>query len=408
MILSKTVMVNPTGKAVKYYRDKGYNAQYNIPIEIKVEDLLPQSHISILIKCDDCGKEFFVKNDNYHRIMSETGKYICKKCGFKKKDLTNLERYGTTNVSALPKIREKIKNTCLEKYGVEHPSQNSDVKEKTRGICLERYGVDAPIKSPNVKEKMEKTNLERYGVKNGSQSEQAKLKFKQTCNEKYGGGNPLASKEVKEKLKNNLLEKYGVENISQIDWVKEKKKEQSLLKYGVENVLQSPEVRQKQRQSLYLNGNVETSSQQKAIYDLYSSVYPEVKLNYPIERFSGDIIIEDIDLEIDYGGHNLSVKIGRLTQEEFNQKQLIRDKIVKAQGYKIVRFISEQRKIPSDAVLLDMLEQTKQYFADHPEHSWREWHIDDGIYRDAEHKEGEPYDYGELNTIKKTDAESVA
>ena len=121
--------------------------------------------------------------------------------------------------------------------------------------------------------------------------------------------------------------------------------------------------------------------------------------------YSLDIAFPDLEIAISYdgGGHNLSVKLGNKTEEEFNQEEIIRNNILKRNGWKQIHIISINDKLPSDEILLQMLDISKRYFKDYPNHSWFEWLIDDGIYRNAEHKDGVLFDYGILRCIKAED-----
>lgn len=38
-ILTKEIEVNPSGKMIKYYQEKGYDAKYHELLMVKVEDL---------------------------------------------------------------------------------------------------------------------------------------------------------------------------------------------------------------------------------------------------------------------------------------------------------------------------------------------------------------------------------
>jgi hypothetical protein len=111
--------------------------------------------------------------------------------------------------------------------------------------------------------------------------------------------------------------------------------------------------------------------------------------------------------EVDGGGHNLSVKLNKISQNDFEEKERIREMVIVRNGYKICRIISSKDNYPSDQILLQMLEDAKQYFSDYPNHSWMNFDIDNGIIRNAENKEGKPYDYGQLRKIKKTNMESA-
>ena len=125
-----------------------------------------------------------------------------------------------------------------------------------------------------------------------------------------------------------------------------------------------------------------------------------VYMNFPISRFSADIcfVNEKLDIEVDFGGHNLSVKLGQLTQEEFDRKELIRDKVIKSKGYKIIRIKSKSDLLPSDSILLQMLNDARNYFST-TQHSWCIFDIDKSLLFNAENKNGIPYNYGSLRTI---------
>ena len=225
-----------------------------------------------------------------------------------------------------------------------------------RETCLRIYGVDNPVKLKEVRNRMAATSLQRYRTVH-----------------------PLQSKEIKEKQQQTVRNIYGVDNVSQLS-----------------------EVREKIAQTFYKNNSTPTSKQQLYIFNLYQSMNPVTQLNYPISRYNADICIinEKLDIEIDFGGHNLSVKTGELTQEEFDQKEIVRNNIIKREGYKIMRIISLKDLLPQDSTLLQMLDDARNYFSLYPQHSWIEFSIDTSTVRNTEHKNGIPYNYGALRTIK--------
>ena len=200
-----------------------------------------------------------------------------------------------------------------------------------------------------------------------------------------------------------MLEKYGSKNPNQVLSIREKMHKTNIERYGGISPFCSEDVKLKCRESMYKNSTVSTSTQQIEIYNIIKSEYPQTELNYPIgKKFSGDIVIDNIDFEVDYGGHNLSVKLGEITQDVFDKKEMFRDKIVKSCGYKVIRLIADNtRKIPSDEILLKILEQSKEYF-NTTNHTWVEYNIDTSLMRNAENKEGVFFDFGELRKIKKT------
>lgn len=201
----------------------------------------------------------------------------------------------------------------------------------------------------------------------------------QTCVNHFGVDNPLKSEEVREKIKRTSLEKYGYTTPSQF-----------------------PDIKEKVAKTFYMNGTTPTSKQQYYIFNLYKLINSTIELNFPISYYNVDICFteEKITIEYDGGFHNGQVKMGNITQEEFNRKEIIRNSIIKKEGYKQIRIISSKDLLPSDEVLFKILNYAKQYFFDYPNHSWIEFDIDTSSINSAEYKNGIPYDYGKLRKIK--------
>lgn len=85
-IITKEVEVKPSGKMIKYYREKGYNAEYHKPIMVKVEDLPEKSNVKIQVLCDYCEKEIIsVEYNKYLNSLKTLDKYSCKNCKRKKR-----------------------------------------------------------------------------------------------------------------------------------------------------------------------------------------------------------------------------------------------------------------------------------------------------------------------------------
>lgn len=358
-ILTKEVEIKLWGSTVKYYNDLGYAGNHGDIVTVKINDLPNSSKANIEILCDLCKEnKMIVKYDTYNRVIKNTGSYVCKECSHKKQSRTNQEKYGTPIVSKSNVIKEKIKQTNLARYGVDNYGKTKECHEKIKETCLEKYGVEHYAKLQEVKDKRVKTNLERYGVENASSFLKTKEKLKQT----------------------------------------------NLQKYGVPYTLQSVEVREKICQTLYKNGTQKTSKQQLYLYSLYGG-----ELNYPIKYYDVDICFpnEKIYLEYDGGGHDLRVTLGRLTKEEFNQKEIIRNNVLKKEGYKRIKIVSKLDLLPSDQILLQMLQEARNYFSQYPNHSWYEFNISTSTIRNAEHKDGIPYDFGTLRTIKDSDLDNI-
>lgn len=382
MLLTKEVEVRPTGKMIQYYKDKGYDAYHLKPIMVKIEDLSEKSNVYVDVLCDYCNNEILhIKYVTYRRGIGNINKYACKNCSQKKLEDVLYALYGVKNSSQVSNASEKKIKTCIEKYGVVHHSMTNEYKEKFKSTMLERYGVDNAMKSNVFLKKSEQSCLEKYGTLHPSQSKEIKEKIKNTCLEKYGYDNPLKSPEIWDKIRHT-----------------------NNLKYGVNTPFESKEIQNKIAQSFYANSSQKASKQQRYICNLYQGV-----LNYPVKYYNVDIYLSDDNLIIEYDGgfHMGNVITGRETQEEFDQKEIVRNNVIKNEGYKQMRIISSKDFLPSDSILLQMLEHAKQYFLDYPSHSWIEFNIDTSSVRNAEHKDGVFYDYGELRRIKKSDTSDV-
>ena len=304
----------------------------------------------------ECGyhTEIEVKIEDLQKTSRAIVNIRCDYCG---------EKYK------IPYVVYTKSTSSLNKYACKN-CKNKKEKE----IFLQKYGVNNPSKIKEFQEKVYKTNLERYGVKHPLQNRDILNKRNETCIERYGTTNPLS-----------------------LECFKEKSKQRNLEIRGVENPGQSLEVRKKMINTLYKQGTQKVSIQQKYLHNLYGG-----QLNYPVGYFNVDICIEDkIIIEYDGGGHKLNVITGRETQEEFDQKEIVRYNVIKNKGYKQIRIISEKDYLPLDEILLQILEQAKEYFKT-TIHTWVEYNIDSSTMRNAENKEGIYYDYGDLRKIKKT------
>ena len=449
-IISKTVKVFPRGKSVSYYKEKGYDTKYEEELEVKVQDLSTCSTTLILVSCDYCGKliEPMRYVDYNRQTKNGTKKCCCSDCVSLKREETMLEKYGHRNALQVPEIKEKIqskkqKKTLMKNYGVENPSLSKEIQEKRKQTFIDRYGVENPLLNQEIRwkatqtildrygvenvffnkeirdkrnmtlverygtlyplqneecfEKMKKTNMEKYGAEFIPQLEETKQKVKQTSLKKYGVENPFQSEEVQEKIKKTNMEKYGVECLLSLPSFHKRSREIEMERYGVYHHLQNPEILAKQKETFYKNGTCPTSKQQNYLHKLYGG-----ELNYCLKMYNLDIYLpnEKINIEFDGSGHSLGVKRGNITQEEFDRKEIIRNNTIKRENIKQMRIISPNDKLPSDDILLQMLQDARQYFSDCPSHSWIEFNISTSSIRSAEYKDGVFYNYGELHTVK--------
>jgi len=83
----------------------------------------------------------------------------------KKREATNLERYGHVNPFSNESVKRKIRQTTLKHYGAENIAATEHYRKSVEKTATERYGsVEAFNQS--MLAKRTKTNLERYGVEN--------------------------------------------------------------------------------------------------------------------------------------------------------------------------------------------------------------------------------------------------
>ena len=436
-LITTEVEVTVNNRNIKYYESLGYvipkhHSPYaknqdkmaydtNAKIIVKVSDLPKNSHYKIDCTCDYCGRLLHIKYQDYNKAINATIKKVCcKQCLGKKNVESNLINYGCENVMQVNEIQQKQLKTCmehwgvpyyaqtdkfiddykahnLEKFGVEWVFQNDEIKEKAINTCREHWGVDNPFQSDEIKQKINATLLQQYGTIYVSQSEEIKEKKRINNLNRYGYEYTLQIPEVRESIKETNLMKYGHSNYLASQEGKERVKQINLDKFGYENPFESPEIKEKIRQTYYNNGSVNTSSQQKYLNSLFKTI-----LNYPILYWNVDMFDKYNNLIIEYngGGHALKVKIGEITQDEFEQKEIVRNNMIKRAGYKMMTIISTTDKLPFDNILLGMLDDAKQYFSDYPNHSWITFNIDEGTVESAEFKRS--YFYGELRKIKKS------
>lgn len=423
-IINKTVKVIPHGKSTKHYREKGYDVKSGQELEVKIEDLMTSSAVLVDTECDYCGKQREPIRYVDYNAQTKNGieKCCCLDCAkFKREEVmlkkygsrfafqvpeikekikaTNLEKYGSISPSGNIEVRKKQKETLMKNYGVENPSLSKELQEKRRQTFIDRFGVENSLLNKEVRERATQTIIERYGVENVSKNRDIQQKREQTFIERYGVTSPLQNSECFGKMKQTNLKRYGYEFVPQLEETKQKVKKTNLERYGYENLMQSPEFLEKW---FAKNGSnfVKSSRQQQYLCSLYNGI-----LNHAFKCFALDIYLPDdkLDIEFDGSGHKMSVSLGNVTEEEFERRELYRNIAIKNAGMKQMRIVSYKDKLPSDEILLQMLEYARKYFSDYPQHSWIEFNLDTSSIRSAEHKDGIPYDFGKLRTIKDSD-----
>lgn len=350
LILPQTIEIRVNSNEIKYLRSKGYNCKASDIIDVDVLDLLPNSNRFVNVICDYCNSVFMVRYSQFNKSKKDSliKKDCCISCKSKKIKESNLLVYGVESVLELPNVREKITNTNLLRYKSKCYAGTKEHQEKAKAIIQEKYGVDNIFKSP----------------------------------------------EIKRRIKNTMLEKYDCEYPTQSYKIKEKIKAVNLEKYSVEWLPQSNEIIAKMRKTMYKNKTAPSSSQQIYINSVLGG-----KLNYPVNNLSLDIAFPEelIYIEYDGGGHNLQLKLGNISKEDFKVNQIRRYYFLKSKGWKKISIISSKDKIPSDNILRNILMFAREYF--NTGHAWIEFNIDNSMVKTSQFERF--FNFGELIRVKK-------
>ena len=351
-LISKEVEIRVTSKEIKHYEDLGY--------DIPKRKASPNNHSNKgkgLVY--DLGAPMTVKVEDL--LENSTAKVLVE-CDYCHK---------------IKPLRYQSFRICFERHGI-YACRDCG-HHKIQLTMVERYGKRFPIQVPEFKEKQRQTTIQHYGTEYPQQNKEIQEKTKQTNLLRYDSEYTLTSPEFRAKGQKKIQEVYGVDNVSK-----------------------SPIIQFKIRESLYKNGTCVCSAQQKYLHNLFGG-----ELNYPFDYYSLDIAFPDEKLTIAYdgGGHDLSVKLGEITEKDFRRREIIRSNYLKLGGWKEMKIISADDRLPSDETLLLMLDISKQYFEDYPNHSWFEWNITKNSFRNAETMSGGFFNYGELRTIKGDDGQ---
>lgn len=285
MLLSKEVEVRWHPKNKDRYVKLGYEFT-----KMKDSFIIKIEHLSL-------GSDFLVE-------------YICDYCGEKKE-----KKYDVYN-----KNRKKIPTDCC---GDRECQQQKRIESN-----MKFHGVENAIERQDVKNKIAQTNIERYGVDNPFKLKHFQDKAREKIFEIYGVGNTFQSEIIKEASRKTLLEKtgyeYSMQNPDTIAKVLKTKRE----KYG----------------TTFRNGHIFVNGicASKAQYELGKHLGGEINKTIQ-DIFVVDIFIEpDIIIEYDGSGHDLGVRLGSISKEEFLLKEDLRDKSLLKLGYRILRVVNNK------------------------------------------------------------------
>ena len=384
LILPQTIRVRTSGRMCKYYRQKGYEFEKcGDFIEVNVLDLPKGSGAKVKIICDVCGKKSEMCYGDVVKYNEENELITCasNSCADKKRKDTCIKKYGANSPSKVQEIKDKKKNTCQIHFGVDSPLRSKEIQNKAKKTWQLHFGVDNPFGSKEIQDKSKKTLQKRYNVDNPSKAQEIKDKKKNTCQIHLGVDNPFESKEIQDKIKDTWKKNYGVNNPMQNTAIRNKtnttcqekyggnapicseevqrKIQQTMLKkHGVKHPSQSEEIRNKILSSFQFNGTGPSSRAQRYINHILNGI-----LNKHICGLLADIYIEkeNIVIEHDGAGHFLTDKFNgnkTPTKESLLYEKEREDKIIN-NGYRMIRFIATKDRIPSDEVILNLIEGFK-------------------------------------------------
>ena len=342
LILPQTVKVRTHGKTCKHYREKGYEFEKcGDFIEVNVLDLPKGSGEKVKIICDVCGKKSEMCYGDVAKYNEENELITC----------------GSNFC-----INKKREDTCIKKYGVKHVMQLEEVKDKIKDTCKERYKCECPLQSEEIRKKSQQTWQKNYGegIINPGQAQEIKDRQRKTWQKNYGEDitSPFQVKSIKEKSKQTMLNNYGVEYAMQNEEIQNKVKATNLERHGAENPMQNEEIKNKALDSFQFNHTGPSSRAQRYVNHILNGT-----LNKRICGSLADIYMEkeNIIIEHDGSGHFLGDIINGNkipTKESILHEKEREDKIIN-NGYRMIRFIANKDRIPSDEVILNLIEGFK-------------------------------------------------
>ena len=453
LIVPQTVKVRTNASNYKRYKEKGYTfKKCGDFIEINVLDLSKGSGVKVKVICDICGKESemwyctVVKCNEKNELIT-CGSNSCKN---KKYEDTCMKKYGVKNVHQSEEVKNKTKETNLKRYGYICPLQSEEVKKKAKETWKEKYGenVASPLQVESIKNKIKETNLEKYGSENPFGSKEIRNKIKKTWQEKYGENIVSISqvKEIQDKIKATCKERYGVDNPTKSSVIQNKIKATNLEKYGYDWSLQNREVREKIKKTNLERYGSESPFGSKEIQDKIKKTWQEnygENIMYPMQveeiknkaldsfQFNStgpcsrgqkyihfliggvlnkhvcnslvDICFEEekIAIEYDGSGHFLTEIFNgnKIPSKEALLKEKKREDKIINNGYRMIRFIATKDRIPSDEVILNLVNEFKNS-------DFKVVRIDfEKGTIEKDYKEKSRHNFGELRKITQKDLE---
>ena len=217
-----------------YIIDKNKN---KIPVKIVDNFIVNMENKKdrLFFNCVDCGKEdsktgLTIKSysEALEKIpLSNKKIFRCKQCNIK---VTNLEKYGVSNLLKLKEIR---KSGLPD--GVTNVSQLESVKKKKLDKVKNRTDEEKEI----IKQKIMDTHVSKYGRHYTSTKE-----YREKLKNKYGVENNFQREDIKKNIHNTFINKYGA-HFSKTDLFKEKSINTNLERYGESHPMKNKDILEK-------------------------------------------------------------------------------------------------------------------------------------------------------------------
>lgn len=77
-------------------------------------------------------------------------------------------KYDVSNISQIPGVQDKVKETNIKKFGAIHAMKTEEYLNKAKNSCLKKYGVEWAMQNSEIKAKAAQTCVERYGIACGA------------------------------------------------------------------------------------------------------------------------------------------------------------------------------------------------------------------------------------------------
>lgn len=169
----------------------------------------------------------------------------------------------------------------------------------------------------------------------------------------------------KYKIMETSYNKYGYTCSLKNESVGNKRKATWDMKYGTDkNPLSCDYIREKAMQTMVKNGTVShainTSKQQIYLCNLYKG-----KLNYSIDKYIVDALLpNNVVFEYDGYGHDMSVRMEQVKEDDFNKREAARQNEIINLGYKVFRlkYMNKKDKLPYDKILLCIIDRAYYMF----------------------------------------------